>query len=300
MAVPKYHQFYGAFLRALADGKGHSMKEIRTAIAAELNISPEYQSVLLATGQPVFQNRVGWARTYLKKAGLIDSSRRGVQVLTPEGAKVLAHPPASFDNQFLLQYPSFQAFYHHTAPAAETEGAAAADDETPLDLLESAIGDLNQRLAEDLLREILEQDSDFFERLVVRLLRKMGYGGSEADSGIVTQKTRDGGIDGIIREDKLGFSHIYIQAKRWSGTVQRPEIQKFSGALHDEGGGRGLFITTGTFSQGAQESARRQHIVLVDGPRLARLMIEYDLGVSTVATYQVKKLDTDFFQDELE
>ena len=148
--------------------------------------------------------------------------------------------------------------------------------------------------------EIMAKDPTFFEELVVKLLIKMGYGGSLSDAGIVTQKSNDGGIDGIIREDKLGFDKIYIQAKRWDPekSINRPEIQKFSGALRDEGASKGLFITTASFSSGAIESAEKQHIVLVDGKRLTSLMIEYGLGVSTISTYEIKSIDTDFFNDD--
>ena len=168
--------------------------------------------------------------------------------------------------------------------------------------MEQAAAALNQSLADDLLAEIMEKDSDFFESLVVKLLVKMGYGGSVSDAGVVTKRSHDGGIDGIIREDKLGFDQIYIQAKRWDpqSTVSRPELQKFSGALRDEGASKGLFITTARFSEGAQASAEKQHIVLVDGQRLTKLMIEYNLGVSPVARYEIKSIDSDFFSGDNE
>ena len=189
-------------------------------------------------------------------------------------------------------------FYRHTTNT-DAPSKTAQQTETPNDQIEQAIRSLNQHLAEELLEAIMAKDAAFFEELVVKLLRKMGYGGSLSDAGFVTQRSNDGGIDGIIREDKLGFDKIYIQAKRWDpgASVSRPEIQKFSGALRDEGAAKGLFITTARFSEGARVSAEKQHIVLVDGERLTRLMIEYNIGVSPVARYEIKSLDSDFFDD---
>ncbi|MCD8354371.1 MAG: restriction endonuclease [Clostridiales bacterium] len=203
-----------------------------------------------------------------------------------------------------MRYPSFAGYLNRTSsntdvPSPE-QTQTAADDSTPQDTIKTAFQKINSALADELMDEIMAQTPDFFERLVVQLLLKMGYGGPFEDAGIVTRSTGDGGIDGIIKEDKLGFSQIYIQAKRWNPdtTVNRPEIQRFSGALRDEGASRGLFITTAQFSNGAKQSAERQHIVLVDGETLTKLMIEYDIGVSVSQTYSVKKLDSDFFSDD--
>lgn len=208
------------------------------------------------------------------------------------------------NNDYLMRYPSFAAFSNGKGADKEdsstAEPAKGNDAATPQDTIDTAFKKLNSALADDLMDEIMKQSSSFFERLVVQLLLKMGYGGPFEGAGIVTRATGDGGIDGIIKEDKLGFSQIYIQAKRWdpSFTVNRPAIQTFSGALRDEGASKGLFITTAKFSKGAIESAKRQHIVLVDGETLTRLMIEYDLGVSISHTYAIKSLDTDFFSED--
>lgn len=300
MALPKYDELYMPLLHALSDKDIHTNREIRAIIAKELALSPADLQETLGSGGSVFADRVTWACTYLKKAGLVESVKRGCHRLTQEGQSVLAAPPPVLDNKFLRQYPSFLAFQSRTAMDESVSAPAVESGETPEDMMERAAASLNQSLADDLLAEIMERDSDFFESLVVKLLLKMGYGGSVSDAGVVTKRTKDGGIDGVIREDKLGFDQIYIQAKRWDpqSTVSRPELQKFSGALRDEGAAKGLFITTAKFSDGARASADKQHIVLVDGERLTRLMIEYNLGVSPVAKYEIKAIDSDFFNSD--
>ena len=296
--LPKYNELYPSVLKSLSDRQIHTTREITDFVALDMNVdAKERQNELLSSGMPVFSNRVHWACTYLKKAGLLESAGRGRLQLTKEGYRIFTNPPASLDNQFLSRYPSFQAFRSRPIETADNTKEA---DETPNDLIDQSISALNQKLADDLMAEIMAKDPAFFESLVVKLLLKMGYGGSASDSGVVTQQSNDGGIDGIIREDKLGFDQIYIQAKRWDPdkSIGRPEIQKFSGALRDEGATKGLFITTAKFSDGARTSAEKQHIVLVDGPRLTKLMIEYNLGVSLVSTYEIKSIDTDFFNED--
>ena len=304
MEIPKYDSLYLSLLKSLSDNQIHTNCDIANFIAQDMGISKEArQQQTLSSGKSVFSDRVNWACTYLKKAGLVESVRRGHHRLTSEGKRILLNPPDILNNEFLCQYPSFQEFYLHSPSSPNLQEPSITEvNETPNDLIEQAIASLNQKLAEDLLIEIMEKDSTFFEQLVVKLLLKMGYGGSVSDSGFVTQKSNDGGIDGIIREDKLGFDQIYIQAKRWdpNTTVSRPEIQKFSGALRDEGAAKGLFITTAKFSDGARASAERQHIVLVDGNRLAKLMIEYNIGVAPIAKYEIKTIDSDFFNENSE
>ncbi|WP_298020243.1 restriction endonuclease [uncultured Dysosmobacter sp.] len=300
MGIPKYNEMYLPLLRALGDRAVHTNREMADTIAESLGITQqERQQLTLTSGVSVFSNRVNWACTYLKKAGLVESERRGHHRLTDEGYQILQNPPPLLDNNFLCKYPSFQAFYLTESSSSERISNPTESDETPQDLIDHAFSSLNQKLADDLMAEIMSKDPVFFEQLVVKLLQKMGYGGSASDSGFVTQQSNDGGIDGIIREDKLGFDQIYIQAKRWDPekSISRPDIQKFSGALRDEGASKGLFITTAKFSDGARASAERQHIVLVDGKRLTRLMIEYDLGVSPIAKYEIKTIDSDFFND---
>ncbi|MBR1690889.1 MAG: restriction endonuclease [Oscillibacter sp.] len=298
MAVPKYNQLYLPVLQALSDGKTHTNHEIAEAVADAIPLSAEDRRETTPSGKPLYFDRVSWAKVYLKKAGLIEAEARGRHRLTAEGASVLAHLPPILDNTFLAQYPSFREFYHPNSASPEA-ALPANPDETPSDLIQQSFEAMNRKLADDLLAEIMAKDPSFFEALVVKLLLKMGYGGSASDSGFVTQKTNDGGIDGIIREDKLGFDQIYIQAKRWDPTasISRPEIQKFSGALQEVKASKGLFITTANFSDGARASAEKQHIVLVDGTRLTRLMIEYNVGVSPIAKYEIKEIDSDFFNE---
>jgi len=304
VAIPKYDSLYLSLLKALSDHNIHTNREIGDFIAQDMGIpQEERQQEVLSSGKSVFSDRVSWACTYLKKAGLVESIRRGHHRLTSEGSRVLSTPPDILNNEFLCQYPSFREFYLPTPPSSDPQETFVPEsNETPNSLIEQAISALDQKLAEDLLAEIMAKDAAFFENLVVKLLLKMGYGGSASDSGFVTQKSNDGGIDGIIREDKLGFDQIYIQAKRWDPekSISRPEIQKFSGALRDEGASKGLFITTAKFSDGARASAGKQHIVLVDGNRLTKLMIEYNVGVSPVAKYEVKMVDSDFFAESIE
>lgn len=308
--MPKYNEMYRPLLECLSDKKPVTNKEIADRVAESFHISKESRKTeVLPSGSQVFSNRLGWALTYLKKAGLIIAPKRGTTQITEEGFRVWKDKTIDLTNEYLKRYPAFIAFYgrkndHQGEPGKSISGNIVQSDhspeETPSDLLEQAFASINDRLADELMTEIMAKDSTFFEWLVVKLLLKMGYGGSASDAGVVTQKSNDGGIDGIIREDKLGFDQIYIQAKRWDPdtTVNKPEIHKFSGALQDKGASKGLFITTAKFSEGAKESAEKQHIVLVDGIRLTKLMIEYNLGVSPVTTYQVKTIDIDFFSDD--
>lgn len=304
MSIPKYNELYLPVLKALSDGESHTLREIADKIAPHVGITPEErQRELLPSGSPVYYDRASWACTYLKKAGLIENTKRGSYRLTEAGKQILSNPPAVLDNRFLCQFPSFQAFYRRKGTESDSMQISletTETNETPNERIKRAYSELNDKLAEELLAEIMAKDSDFFEELVVKLLLKMGYGGSVSDSGFRTQRTNDGGIDGVIREDKLGFDQIYIQAKRWDPetSISRPEIQKFSGALQEVKASKGLFITTAKFSDGAKTSAERQRIVLVDGTRLTKLMVEYNVGVSTVAKYEIKAIDSDFFNNE--
>ncbi len=240
----------------------------------------------------------------MKKAGLLTTPSRGTYQLTQLGKQVLDSNPTVIDNSFLEQFDSFHQFIHaEPAPVnhAITDGQ---NGQTPQDAFDLAYQQINHALADDLLTEIIQQSPAFFEKLVVRLLENMGYGGSVENAGVLVGQTGAEGIDGIIREDKLGFSLIYIQAKRWDRTtsIGRPEIQKFVGALAGQGANKGLlFITAAQFTKEAREYVKKQHttkVVLVDGESLAKLMIEYDLGVSTQTVYQIKRMDSDFFSEE--
>lgn len=302
MAIPKYNEMYSPILSLLSDDKPHEIKEIKDYVAVQMGVSDEERKERLPSGKStVFNNRVGWARTYLNKAGLLSNSGRGVWAITAEGQRVHAENPNALDNEYLMRYDSFREF--RSRDNSENVTVLELSAETPQDQMDEAYQSISKALVSELLNEIMSQSPDFFENLVVQLLEKMGYGGSLEGAGTVLGKSGDEGIDGVIREDKLGFSHIYIQAKRWGldQTVGRPEIQKFVGALAGQGATRGLFITTASFTKEAYAYAEKQHttrIVLVDGTALASLMIEHNLGVATQMTYEIKKVDTDFFNTD--
>lgn len=307
MAVPKFFEFFPVVLQSLLDGSEKSVKQIRMESIKFLPVTEEDCNELLPSGrQRTVDNRVNWAITYLKNAGLISAVRRGVYIITDEGAKAYHEAGSGLDLNYLERYESFRIFHGTTAAKPTPQVLAQSPlEDTPQDMFEKAYVQINSALAEDLLASIMEHSPAFFERLVVDLLLKMGYGSSFDSAGMVVGHTGDEGIDGIIREDKLGFSNIYIQAKRWdpsSMTVGRPEIQKFVGALAGQGASKGLFITTAQFTKEAQNYAAKQlaaKIVLVDGHQLTKLMIEYGIGVSIQSTYTIKKIDSDYFDDSL-
>ncbi len=262
---------------------------------------------------PLFDNRVGWARTYLKQAGLLESLRRGYFKITARGTAVLASRPKHIDTTLLLQFEEFKAFRARRKDAIETVVPEASgvvvttpidadlpSQQTPEDMLASAYRRLRGDLELELLDQVKQASPAFFERLVIDLLVSMGYGGSRQDAGRAIGKSGDGGIDGIIKEDKLGLDVIYVQAKRWEGTVGRPEIQKFAGALQGQRANKGVFITTSSYSREAVEYAGviNSKIILLDGRQLAALMIDYNVGVSTVGMYELKRLDNDYFEGD--
>jgi len=301
MTIPKYHEMYEPFLNCLKDGLTHNVKEVKQYVADTMKISIDDRKVLLPSGKQVmYDNRIGWTRTYLKKAGLIESPTRGVFKITVEGKKLLEEKHEIINDNLLMKFESFREFKEPSIVTDVQPVKPNDTDKTPQDLLDEAYEIINKSLSDDLLSEVMKQTPDFFEVMVVKLLEKMGYGGTVEDSGIVVGRSGDEGIDGIIREDKLGFNLIYIQAKRWNTdqTIGRPEIQKFYGALAGQGSTKGLFITTAKFSREAIDYAKKQHIILVDGKMLTSLMIEYNLGVSAESVYEIKKIDSDFFADD--
>ena len=295
MALPKYNELYQPVLSILSDGKVWPIRKVWEKAGELLRISPEEMAMTLPSGgMGVFVNRIGWARTYLKKAGLIDSPKRGFVQITEEGRKALEEG-VEITNSYLMRYPSFAEFQNRTVPQDKPEEVQEVS-ETPQETLDRVYKTINSELAEELLSEIMRQSPGFFETLVVDLMKAMGYG-----DGFVTKASGDDGIDGIIHEDKLGFNLIYIQAKRWNPSVSigKPEIQKFAGAMMGPPKiEKGLFITTARFSQGARAYGEAQHIILVDGQKLTELMIVYGLGVTTQKTYLIKRVDSDYFAEE--
>lgn len=303
MAVPDFQSLMMPLLRVAADGREHSLAEARDVLAREFNLSAADREEPLPSGrQSKFSNRVAWAKSYLQQAGLLHSPRRGHFQISDRGRSVLKAPPPRVDIKFLEQYPEFVEF---RAPKIEVAGvlvdvpSSQPEPETPEEALEAAHLKMKVGLASELLSRVKAASPKFFEGLVVELLLKMGYGGSRRDAGQAIGHSGDEGIDGVISEDRLGLDVVYLQAKKWDGTVGRPEIQRFVGALHGKRAKKGVFITTGTFS--AEATAYIEHIdpkvILIDGRRLAELMIDFDVGVNTSATYSVKRVDSDYFDE---
>jgi len=295
-------------LKLAADGEEHKFSHAVDALADQFALSQEERNELLPSGsQAVFNNRVGWARSYLKQAGLLGAPKRGFFVITPKGQELLAKNPPEINVTLLEQYPEFVEFRNRRKEKSESDNESTdqtapeqVTNETPEDALASAYKKLRTSLEAEILSAVKESSPSFFERVVVDLLVKMGYGGNRQDAGRAMGKSGDGGIDGIINEDRLGLDVIYIQAKRWEGSVGRPEIQKFAGALQGQRARKGVFITTSNFTKEAKEYASliESKIILIGGEQLAKLMAEHNVGVSTVGMYEVKKLDSDYFDEE--
>ena len=290
------------FLRHLGDGKEHSLQDAEESLAESFKLTPAERAELLPSGQQgVFKNRIGWARTYLKKAALIEAPRGAVFKITERGMQTLATNPSKIDVKFLEQWPEFMEFRDVSKPSAVQAQPIelSLTTTTPEEAIELAYLGLREQLAQELLSRIMSCSPTFFEQLVVELLVKMGYGGSRRDAGERIGQTGDGGIDGIIKEDRLGLDTIFIQAKRWQGSVGRPEIQKFVGALQGQRARKGVFITTSSYTSDAVDYASRidTKVVLIDGKNLSALMIDFDVGVSASASYVVKRVDSDYFEE---
>jgi len=305
MAIPDYQSLMLPVLEEVSDQREYKIREIIEKLAKRFHLTEEERKELLPSGrQSIFDNRVAWAKTYLKKAGLLDSPKRALIVISTRGLEVLKKKPEKINVKFLKQFPEFIEFQ-----SAKKEDSANGDDEaadspqeTPEEAFEKAYQQIRKSLAEELLNKVLKLSPAFFERLVVELLVKMGYGGSIKDAGKAIGKSGDEGIDGTIKEDKLGLDIIYIQAKRWQigNVVGRPEIHKFIGALAGQGAKKGIFITTSSFTRDALEYVPKNEtkIVLIDGEQLTQLMIDYNLAVTPQQAYELKRLDNDYFGDE--
>lgn len=305
MPIPDYQTLMLPVLRLAGDGLEHRFRDAVESLASDFNLTDAERSELLPSGmQAVFDNRVGWARSYLKQAGLLHNPKRGIFQITDLGKALLAESPSRIDVAALERYEAFRDFRGRRRDKSEGEGKLAepkvANDQTPEDALATAYRKLRENLEADLMEQVKSSSPAFFERLVVDLLVAMGYGGSRQDAGRAIGRSGDGGIDGIINEDKLGLDVIYVQAKRWDSTVGRPEIQKFAGALQGQRANKGVFITTSTFSREAEEYAGviNSKIILIDGERLARLMVDHNVGVAPVGVYELKKVDSDYFEGE--
>lgn len=302
MAIPDYQTIMLPLLKFAGDKKEHSLQDAIDKLGDYFELTDEELRDLLPSGQQeVFRNRVGWARSYMKQADLLQTTRRGYFRITQRGLNVLSQNPRKIDVKFLDQFAEFRDFKKRkrTRPRREKE----FQDEkrkTPIEQFETANENLRSELANDILQQIKNSPSQLFEKIVVEVLVKMGYGGSLRDAGKAIGRSGDEGIDGIIKEDKLGLDIIYIQAKKWENTVGRPEIQKFAGALQGQRARKGIFITTSNFSKEAYDYASRidTKIIMIDGQELTQYMIDYNVGVTPVSRYEIKRIDLDYFTGE--
>lgn len=302
MAIPDYQSLMLPLVKLASDKKEHSLQEATQTIAKEFNLSEADLAELLPSGRKTrFYDRIGWAVTYLRKAGLLNSQGRGKFQITQRGLDVIKNPPQRINVEFLEQYEEFVEF--RTRRDREDEEAPTTEKleiQTPEEAIEAAHQNLRQTLADELIQTIKNCSPAFFERLVIDVLVKMGYGGTRKDAGKAIGRSGDGGIDGIINEDRLGLDVIYIQAKKWEGSVGRPELQKFAGALQGKRAKKGIFISTSTFTNEAKEYVSQidSKITLIDGETLSQLMIDYNVGINSIAIYELKKIDNDYFIEE--
>ena len=308
MAVPDYQSLMLPLLQFAGRRKDViSLNEAVEALAEDLALTEEDLQEMLPSGiQRTFVNRISWASTYMKKAGLLEATRRGHFRITLRGQELLGKQPKAINVNLLRQYPEFLAF-QQLKGTRSSEKLSTPDDlhdgsSTPSEALEAAYKFLRDELAEELLTKLKKSTPSFFERIVVELLVKMGYGGSRADAGKAMGRSGDGGIDGIIKEDRLGLDVVYIQAKRWENNpVGRPDLMQFAGALAAQKANKGIFITTSRFTDDARSYVSQigSKIVLIDGEQLTNLMIDSDIGVSTISVYPVKKIDADYFDESI-
>jgi restriction system protein len=303
MPVPDFQSMMLPFLRFAADGQEHELREVTDHIAEHFKLSPDEKDEPLPSGnQTRLDNRVGWCRTHLKHANLIQYIRRGVFRITERGKQVLAQNPPAINLKFLDQFPEHQEWFHGEPDDKEESVVvpAAPSAGTPEEQMDAIARKLEQNLVSELRERMHRIDPRRFELLVLDVLLAMGYGGSRAEAAEVGKGSNDGGIDGLINEDRLGLDRIYVQAKRWDNPVGRPEIQNFVGALAGHHAHKGIFITTSEFSSGAREYVKNlpQRVILIDGRRLAELMIEHSIGVAPVYAYKIRRVDSDYFEEQ--
>jgi restriction system protein len=308
MAIPDYQTLMLPVLELAGSGGELKFRDMVDSLAQEFRLTAVERSERLPSGSAfLFDNRVGWARTHLKHAGLLESPKRGVLRISDRGKAALASQPARIDMKFLDQFAEYREFRTRRPDAGRTDKTsgeaprqATLEIETPEERMATAYQTLRVDLQADLIEQVKSVSPPFFERLVVDLLLAMGYGGSRQDAGRAIGKSGDGGIDGIIKEDKLGLDVIYIQAKRWEGSVGRPEVQKFAGALQGHRASKGVFITTSSFTHEAEEYANaiNTKLILINGAVLTELMIDHNVGVATTGIYELKRVDADYFEGE--
>jgi restriction system protein len=300
MSIPDFQSIMLPLLQLASDGEEHSIRGAVEALGNHFALTPEQKTQLLPSGQPIFYDRVTWTRTHLKKAGLLHDPRRGYFKITDRGREILHRSPDRIDMNYLMEFPEYVVFRTGTPePPGTPRDGTGLEKLTPEEILEQVYQRIRVDLSEEVLKAVINSSPGFFEKLVVELLVKMGYGGSRREAARAVGRSGDEGIDGIIDEDRLGLDTIYIQAKKWkkSNKVSRPEIHKFVGALQGQRAKKGIFITTTLFSDEAKRYAASidTKVVLIDGARLASLMIDHNVGVSAQTVYEIKRLDSDFF-----
>ena len=302
MPIPDFQSLMRPLLLAHADGKEHLNRDLVAELAAQFELTDEERREMLPSGGArLFDNRIGWAKSHISQAGLLDSPRRAVTVITPLGLDALSKNPERIDLKVLQEYEDYREFRNRRKvddePVEQVEEAENA--QTPEEILENAYLQMRRQIESDLLAQIMASPPDFLERVVVDLVVRMGYGGNRKDAGKALGRSGDEGIDGTINEDPLGLDIIYLQAKRWEGSVGRPEIQKFAGALQGKRAKKGIFITTSNFTSEAREFVARidTKIILIDGSMLTQLMFDHNVGVASASNYEVKKIDSDYFAD---
>lgn len=304
MPIPDFQSLMRPLLEAHADGKEHLNRDLVAQLGEQFGLTEEERREMLPSGGArLFDNRIGWAKSHIAQAGLLISPRRAISVITDRGREALRIHPERIDLRVLNGFEEYREFRNRRKNAEDDESDTSEteiqDAQTPEELLENAYLQVRRQVEAELLSQIKSSPPEFLERVVVDLVVRMGYGGSRKDAGEALGRSGDEGIDGIIKEDPLGLDIIYLQAKRWEGTVGRPEIQKFAGALQGQRARKGIFITTSTFSSDALEYTSRieTKIILIDGPRLAKLMFDHGVGVATASNYEVKRIDSDYFTD---
>jgi len=301
--LPKFDDLLKPMLEYLSDGKECKVSEVVEYLANYFNLTEEERSELIPSGvEPRFNNMVGWARTYLSKAGLVESPRRGYIRITERGLEVLKENPPVINTKYLMKFDEFKKFYLGSSQQKGVKEPTETVELTPFEVIEREVDKLNQALKDELMKNILERSPRFFEKLVLELIVKMGYGGSFEEAYKLLGKSGDEGVDGVIKEDLLGLDNIYLQAKRYqpNQTIGRKEIQSFVGALHGKGSRKGIFITTASFSKEAQEyaeSLKDIKVILIDGDKLVDYMIKYNLGVRVDKVVEIKKIDLDYFEE---
>jgi len=302
MPIPDFQTLMLPILNFCKDQKEHTNRELLEHLAKELSLTESERKELLPSGQqPTFDNRVAWARAHMKMAGLLENPGRGIFRITDRGLAALKQKPIQINLKYLQQYPDYiEAKNRHKGEKPDKMNNGAIQPQTPEEQIEEAYETLRSALTNDILQLLKKAPPVFFEKVVVEVIVKMGYGGSRKDAGRAIGKTGDEGIDGIINEDRLGLDIIYLQAKRWGASVGRPEIQKFAGALLGKKAKKGIFITTSEFTKDAREFAGmiESKIVLIDGEQLAQMMIDFNVGVTSTATYELKRMDSDYFTEE--